>query len=239
MKSIALLALTMALMISGAVHGMETIERGDLRSKWQASLRAIDRQLVQGEFESARRGAIKLAKEMVESIGYGGGSAYSLAVVSAFRAIAESGLGNEDDALWYWRTASALDPNIEKTDLSPYGAPAAKLKAIPFRGGIWSGLVRIPGEGTQVQRPVLKKQRPPRYPESMRKLGVQSAYVFEAIIDKEGRLREPSVLTPVKEPAFVYVVLDALKDWEFQPATLHGEPIVVLYTLSVNFDIRE
>jgi hypothetical protein len=37
------------------------------------------------------------------------------------------------------------------------------------------------------------------------------------------------------EPTMAYIALDALREWEFEPARLDGEPIESFYTLTVNF----
>jgi TonB family protein len=202
---------------------------------WKASLHDIDVQLRKGEFAPARQSAIELTQDMVQQMGAGGSSAYTLAVACTFRAIAEAGLGKEEDALWYWRTAAAIFPGIEKTDLRPYGAPAARLKETPFRAQIGTDLR---GAVKTVQRPVLKKHADPEYPKNMQKMGVQTQYVFEVIIDPRGRLSEPKVLTPIKEPSLVYVVLETIKGWEFEPATSDGKPVAILYTLTVSFHAR-
>jgi hypothetical protein len=240
MKAVAFSVL-LFLLIAGAGEAAQNTELLDPDQRieaWKTALRGIDAQLRKAEFAPARQSAIELAQDMVRQMGAGGRSAYTLAVACAFRAIAESGLGKDDDALWYWRTAAAIFPGVEKTDLRPYGASAARLKETPFRAQFGGPDVPNPGVKGDVQRPVLKKRVEPNYPENMLEMGVSTKYVFEMIIDRQGRTREPKVLTPVKEPSFVYVVLDSLKDWEFEPATFNGKPVTVLYTLTVDFKVR-
>jgi len=227
-------------MISGAAaQGGQMVERGDLLAQWKVSLRAIDRELVSGEFSRARRDASRLADEMADTMGVGGDSGYTLALACAFRAIAESGLGHEDDALWYWRVAVALDQTIEKVDLSPYGALATRLRDTPFRGKFQSGAPVDPEVVKRVQPPVIKQKPMPRYPESMRRMKVQTAYAFDVIVDEKGRVHEPLVLRPIQEPGFVYIVLEAVRKWDFQPAMLDGKPVAFRYTLNVDFKVKD
>jgi hypothetical protein len=157
----------------------------------------------------------------------------------AFRAIAEAGLGHEDEARWYWRTAAAIDPSVEKTDLKPYGAPAEPLRASSYRAR-FGPLARFPqtGTGPKIERPVVIKRTNPADLEKMRHVRLTAHYAFEIVIDQQGHPREPVILMPASEPSLVYVILDSLKSWEFKPAMQEGKPIAVLYTITVDFDLR-
>ncbi|HYU30591.1 MAG TPA: energy transducer TonB [Thermoanaerobaculia bacterium] len=240
MKGIWSLTVLWIFMLSGAAaQGAQMVERGDLIAQWKVALREIDHELASGEFSRAQREASRLADEMAQEMGVGGGSAYTLALACAFRAIAESGLGHDDDALWHWRVANALDPTIEKVDLSSYGAPAARLRDTPFRSKFQSTASMDPEVKKRVQPPVVKKKPMPRYPENMRRMKVQTAYAFDVVIDENGHVEEPLVLKPVQEPGFVYVVLESVRKWVFQPAMLDGKPMAVRYTLTVDFKVKD
>jgi len=234
----SILWLLLAAVSVQAAQNTELLTPTQRADAWAKALRGIDAQLRKAEFASARQSAIDLAEDMVRQIGAGGSSAYTLAVACAFRAIAEQGLGKGDDALWYWRTAEAIFPAIDRSDLSPYGAAAAHLKEIPFRAQFDASKPRVLAELTDAKPPVLKKRIEPQYPPKMGEMGITKQYVFEMIIDERGAFREPKVLAPVKEPSFVYIVLDALRKWEFEPSTLDGKPIAVIYSLTVDFKMR-
>jgi len=88
---------------------------------WRKGLREIDQKLRARQWEAAEKQSRKLADQIIEAAGLGESAAYTLAVVSAFRAIAEAGQGREEDADWHWETALSLFPDIAQTDLSPYG----------------------------------------------------------------------------------------------------------------------
>jgi hypothetical protein len=106
---------------------------GGPADKWRAGLKEVDQKLRAQQWEAAGKQAHKVADQIVEGAGSGEGASYSLAVVSAFQAIAEAGQGHEDAADWYWATALNLFPDIAKTDLKPYGPTAAGLRARQVR----------------------------------------------------------------------------------------------------------
>jgi len=207
---------------------------------WKTTLHDIDGQLRRKEYAAARSRAIELTKEMLDDRGVRGSSgADTLAMACAFRAIAEAGLGHEDAAHWSWRTAAAIDPGVEKTDLKPYGAAAERLRASSYRER-FGPLARFPqtGTGPKIERPVVIKRSNPENIEKMRHVRLTAHYAFEVVIDRQGHPREPVALTPGGEPSLVYVILDSLQDWKFKPAMQDGKPIAVLYTITVDFDLR-
>jgi len=240
MKGFAASALFLFLAASGswAAQSSERVDPDQRAEAWKAALRKIDGQLRNSELAPAREGAIALAQDMAEQMGTGGRGAYSLAVACAFRAIAEAGLSQDRDALWSWRMAQIFFPEIDKTDLRPYGAPAARLKESRFRAQ-FPGQDLDPPKGSVVQAPVLKKRIEPSYPEKMRKMFVATSLKLDLLIDTKGIPREPKALTPVKEPSFVYAVLEAIRQWEFEPATFNGQPVTAHYELEVTFAPQE
>ncbi len=78
----------------------------------------------------------------------------------------------------------------------------------------------------------------PKYPEEARKAGVTAVVVVDAEISAEGRIVNMKVLRAPDE-AFVQPTLDALSQWEFEPATLDGEPVAVYYVLTVKYSLSD
>lgn len=213
-------------------------------STWRAALKEVDQKLRAQQWEAAGKQARKVARMIVEGAGTGEGASYSLAVVSAFQAIAEAGQGHEDAADWYWTTALNLFPDIAKTDLKPYGPAAAGLRARQVRftdnesrrpAGPEDG--DAPKElAKEVQHPRILRQVSPKFPEGLRKLGLAAGIQVETIIGEDGVPRHPLILTQGHAvPAMKYVVLDSLREWRFEPARLEGKPVKVYYVLTVNF----
>lgn len=215
--------------------------------KWRAALKEVDQKLRAQQWEEAGEQARKVARMIVEGAGTGEGASYSLAVVSAFQAIAEAGQGHEDEADWYWTTALNLYPEISKTDLKPYGPAASGLKARQVRfTDTGSKKPAIPEDGTvpqelakDVERPKVLRQVKPEFPEGLREMRVAGDIKVETILGEDGVPRHPLVLTlGNKMPAMKYVVLDSLREWRFEPARLEGKPVKVYYVITVNFSLR-
>jgi TonB family protein len=91
-------------------------------------------------------------------------------------------------------------------------------------------------EDTGVVKPKIIRKTEPRYPEAARKDQLSGHVVLMATIDKEGIPRAPMVLnmSPGAEELAASAV-DAVKTWRYEPGTLHGKPVDVMFTVTVNF----
>lgn len=89
--------------------------------------------------------------------------------------------------------------------------------------------------GGDVLAPVKLSGQDPQYPPSLRGSGVREFIILQIIVDKEGRPGQPDVLKGGARPVLLLNTLEAMKDWRFKPARLHGKPVEVYYTLTVNF----
>jgi TonB family protein len=216
-----------------------------LADRWIKGLKEVDQELRTQRWAEAGKQARRVTHEMVNDAGRDKDVAYSLAVASVFRAIAEEGAGNDDEAAWYWDTALNLVPEIYKTDLTPYGAPAAALKERRLRIGplvTGEGLETPDGQSIpfdKVERPRIVQQVRPDYPDALVQLGAPGRVVVETVIGIDGRPRQPRVLEAQGGgPAMKYAALEAVGQWRFEPARLEGKPVKVYYILTVNFQLR-
>ena len=89
-----------------------------------------------------------------------------------------------------------------------------------------------------VVAPVVASKILPVYPEEARKAGLEGSVTVETVIDTSGRVQELKVLTST-DPIFEEPVRNALHQWQFQPATLDGEPVSVWYNLTTNFTLKD
>jgi len=64
----------------------------------------------------------------------------------------------------------------------------------------------------------------------------QFFYIFEAVITKNGDVRDVRALKGNDETS--RNIAAALRQWKFKPGTLHGKPVDVIYTLTVNLHPR-
>ena len=73
----------------------------------------------------------------------------------------------------------------------------------------------------------------PMYPLTAGRAHVSGVVIVEAEIDEQGRVSHPRVVRSV--PLLDQAALDAVAKWQFEPATLRGEPACVTMTLAVEF----
>jgi protein TonB len=76
----------------------------------------------------------------------------------------------------------------------------------------------------------------PVYPPIARQTRVQGVIVMEAIISKEGSIESLRVLSG--NPLLFQAAIDAVKQWKYRPATLNGEPVDVITTITVTFTLQ-
>lgn len=74
----------------------------------------------------------------------------------------------------------------------------------------------------------------PRYPELARRAGRDGLVVLQAVIDRDGRVREVQVLRGAPF-GMTEAAVAAVRGWRFRPATRGGGPVAVYYQLTVRF----
>lgn len=209
-----------------------------LVAEWRAELEAADRALRSDRYQEARRRSQDTVKAMFRAVRGGPDAAPLLGLAVLFRALAEAGLGNDEEALWDWYLVQALHPRLAQSDLGAYGdlsqvftRDAAESASPQEEGGVNE---EENGGGTIVP-PERLKARPPTYPPALSATCTQGTVVVRVILTNEGTPVFPLNLTTTANPIFVYSAFEALRDWRFKPARLEGRAIAVYYNLSVNF----
>jgi hypothetical protein len=236
--------------VASLAAGQQTLQSPE--AYWRQGLREVDELLRAGKWKDAEKRGQRLSQEILGGAGAGEGAAYSLAVASAFRAIAEAGLGQGEDAAWHWDMALNLFPDIGKTNVSPYGPKAAELRerivrpidpvVTPDQMRILreGGTIEVKPVGLQVEKPRIVKQTPPEYPKILNALGTEGWVVISTVIELDGRPVSPRVMkVEGGGPAMAYAALEALGQWRFEPAKLDGKPVRVFHVLTVNFKRAE
>jgi protein TonB len=140
----------------------------------------------------------------------------------------------------------------ENADYVPF-SPGAGPGGVPH--GVGNALWRIatpppPPEPKHEVKPVAKPQVPvpiskgvmmaklihqvtPPYPPLARQAGISGTVVLQAIIGRDGCIRDLQVLSG--HPLLVPAAVDAVRQWLYQPTTLNGNPVEVLTTVEVKF----
>src|SRR3954468_7783252 len=88
--------------------------------------------------------------------------------------------------------------------------------------------------GGDVRAPILMEKVEPVYTEEARQRRINGIVIVEAIIGRDGLVKNVSVLKPLPF-GLDQAAVDAVKQWKFKPGTLEGKPVDVIFTLTVNF----
>jgi TonB family protein len=87
--------------------------------------------------------------------------------------------------------------------------------------------------GGKVKSPIKIKDVTPVYPAIAKSTRVSGAVVIEATIGADGKVIDTRVVRSV--PLLDEAAVDAVRQWEYEPALLNGAPVPVLMTVTVNF----
>ncbi len=202
---------------------------------WQARSEVVIGQLQRGDWAGADAGSRSLLAEMTDWIAGGEGAPRSLALLTAFQAVAEAGLDRDDDALWHWHIAQQLEPEIGAMKVGGFGAAGALLLGQEPRRDCATAVA--PGPGVTKPRP---SERPrPSYPDALRAAGVHGVVTIEALVGVDGTPRAPRVLTPGAPPTLVLAAAESLRRSRFAPARRGAEAVPFCYSSSMRFELVE
>jgi TonB family protein len=76
----------------------------------------------------------------------------------------------------------------------------------------------------------------PVYPPAAKEARATGVVILEARIEADGRIVNARVLRSI--PLLDQAALDAVKQWEFRPTVLNGNPIPVLMTVTIQFSLQ-
>ena len=71
------------------------------------------------------------------------------------------------------------------------------------------------------------------YPEDAKAAGINGAVLTEIVIDETGKVVDAKVIRSV--PLLDEAALNAVREWQFQPAAFNGKPIPIRMTVTVQF----
>jgi protein TonB len=106
---------------------------------------------------------------------------------------------------------------------APTPMPTATAKKVRISTGVAQGL--------------LIRQVKPQYPALARQARIQGTIVLQAVIGKDGTVRNLRVLSG--HPMLTAAAIDAVKQWQYKPFYLNGEPVEVDTQINVNFTLSE
>ena len=188
---------------------------------WAGNLKMIDRDLRTQHYAHARKWSIKMINSMCDHLGTGPDAMYTLALTTAYRAMAEAGLENMDDADWYWHVALSMYPKLAKRDWKPYGE-------------VGELLARDHSDEFKIDdadsAPIPIKKTEPKCPLSAIQGGYYQPVTVRAIVGADGSARCPTLVSANVAPTLIYAATEALKQWQFEPLSTPAR-----YDLTINF----
>ena len=98
--------------------------------------------------------------------------------------------------------------------------------------------VRIYLPCESITAPTVRTKANPRYPEFDRKFEIEGRVWLYALVGADGRpIRVEAIAGP--SPSLSSAAEDAVRQWVYQPASLHGQSVPALITVAVEFFLTQ
>jgi TonB family protein len=97
--------------------------------------------------------------------------------------------------------------------------------------------IRIP-VGGNVQAAKLLTKVDPAYPADLKQQGITGTVIVRAVVSTAGDTLNPEVINTV-HPGLAQAALDAVRQWRYQPTLLNGQPVEVVTTITVTFELDQ
>jgi TonB family protein len=91
--------------------------------------------------------------------------------------------------------------------------------------------------GGNMQQAKLVSQVRPVYPADAKAQRIQGSVKLEAVIGKDGKVENLKVLSG--DPLLAPAALEAVRQWQYQPTLLNGNPVEVVTQIDVNFTLSQ
>jgi len=222
------------LLLASASAVLAVPPKDPLVREWSARMAKTATLLEAKDYATALRLADQSISEMVEHLGPGDGATKWFGVMLVHKALALTGLGNTNDALWYWHEVLSMYPKFSESDLSSFGEAGAFLKAnitpptaVPF--------THDPAQSFTPPRPIRRVK--PEFPRGAADFSIEGTLIVEVVLGKDGHAKSPRIVQALEAPTLSYAALEAVKRWEFEPAKVAGVPVEVLYDATIIYKV--
>ena len=91
--------------------------------------------------------------------------------------------------------------------------------------------------GGAIRAPQKIKDVPPVYPQIAQEQRVEGVVILELLVDPQGIVSSARVVRSV--PMLDEAALEAVLQWEYTPTMLNGQPVSLLYNVTVAFSLRD
>ena len=96
-----------------------------------------------------------------------------------------------------------------------------------------------PSEVFKLPELIEKSKAKPEYPELARKAKIEANVIAQVIVNKDGTVRDICIIqTPSAKLGFASAATEAIQSWRFIPASIDSMPVMGLYTVRVDFDLK-
>jgi periplasmic protein TonB len=92
--------------------------------------------------------------------------------------------------------------------------------------------VRVGGD---VREPKIVKIVQPKYPPEARRARIEGVVILEATVTEQGTVEKIKVISG--HPMLTAAAADAVQSWKYEPTILNGDPVAVILTAKVNFQL--
>lgn len=206
-------------------------------SYWHEDLAEVEILLETGDFAKAGKKLEKLIPRMIERYGAYRARPESFARAVAYRAVTDLAAGDEELARWRWDVARSLSREVRELDLEAFGEPGRQLADHPLRSlgdlpaRYRSGNPSDPDAG--FLPPVLASIHSRGFDvlcnfADYSRDDIPPKHRFELVVDTQGRPHAPRLLTRTHFPAYVFLALEQIRQWRWEPAKKGGEPVATL-----------
>lgn len=90
--------------------------------------------------------------------------------------------------------------------------------------------------GVEVRPPTKIRDAAPVYPAIAQSARISGVVIIQATIGVDGAVIDATVLRSV--PLLDQAALEAVRQWRYTPSSLNGQPVAVVMTVTVNFQLR-
>jgi protein TonB len=77
----------------------------------------------------------------------------------------------------------------------------------------------------------------PVYPDIARSARVEGTVILDAVLDRRGRVSQVRVTK--SSPLLDQAAIAAVRQWQYSPSMLHGQPVEVLMTVTITFKLQQ
>jgi len=91
-------------------------------------------------------------------------------------------------------------------------------------------------QGGNITKNSLKHRVNPRYPADARDNGIEGTVRLHVVISTTGKVQQLDIVSG--DPILAKAAVDAVRQWEYRPTLLNGEPVEVDTTVDVVFSLR-